>query len=55
MAWLDPFLVWGAAILFFGMGIVGLVRPRAIPVIFGVHETTDEARSEVRAVYGASA
>ena len=49
---LDAFLVWGVAVFFLGMGLVGLVRPRAIPAIFGLHETTAEARSEVRAVYG---
>ena len=31
------------------MGLVGLVRPRARPAMFGLHETTAEARSEVRA------
>ena len=52
MGSLDSFLVWGVAVFFFGMGLVGLVRPRFIPAMFGLHETTAEARSEVRAVYG---
>ena len=46
-------LVRFALVVFFlGMGLFGLVRPRALVGIFGGDAPTPASRSEVRAVYG---
>ncbi|KDN72785.1 membrane protein [Streptomyces olindensis] len=46
-------LCTGAVALFFlGMGLYGLVAPRALIRPFGIELTVPEARAEVRAVYG---
>jgi len=39
-------------VFFLGMGLFGLVRPRALVGIFGGDAPTPASRSEVRAVYG---
>jgi hypothetical protein len=45
-------LLGGPAAFFAWMGLLGLVRPRAIPALFGGAAPTPESRTEVRAVYG---
>ncbi|MFC9130135.1 DUF4345 domain-containing protein [Streptomyces sp. NPDC057099] len=41
-----------AALFFLGMGLFGLVAPRALIRPFGIELSVPEARAEVRAVYG---
>ncbi|MGW0864543.1 DUF4345 family protein [Streptomyces sp. NPDC002611] len=40
------------ALFFLGMGLFGLVAPRALIRPFGIELSVPEARAEVRAVYG---
>ena len=43
---------WGAAVFFFGMGVVALALPERIVGTFGGKAPTPQSRTEVRAVYG---
>ncbi|MFC9507258.1 DUF4345 family protein [Streptomyces sp. NPDC057002] len=45
-------LIGAVALFFLGMGLFGLVAPRALIRPFGIELTVPEARAEVRAVYG---
>ncbi|WP_030236802.1 DUF4345 domain-containing protein [Streptomyces sp. NRRL S-455] len=44
--------VGAVALFFLGMGLFGLVAPRALIRPFGIELSVPEARAEVRAVYG---
>ena len=44
--------MWIVAVLFLGMGALGLVSPTRLVAPFGIELTGADARSEVRAVYG---
>jgi hypothetical protein len=46
------FVRFALVVFFMGMGLFGLVRPRALVGIFGGDAPTAASRSEVRAVYG---
>lgn len=44
--------IFPVALFFFSMGIIGLIRPAAIPRLFKTALTSPEGRNEIRAVYG---